>query len=61
MQGALKVWKYPLPPFFDDENNAMGSFKLLPTMNPVNLLCRVYVVKVTVPNELFDSIKSEVN
>ena len=45
-QGSLKVWKYPLPTLFDDENNTMGSFKMLPTMDPVNLLCRVYVVKV---------------
>ena len=57
MQGALKVWKYPLPRLFDDENNMMGSFKMLPTMNPVNLLCRVYVVKVSVANKLFDSVK----
>ena len=42
----MKVWKYPLPTLFDDENNTMGSFKMLPTMDPVNLLCRVYVVKV---------------
>ena len=61
MQGALKVWKYPLPPLFDDESNAMGSFKLLPTMNPVNLLCRVYVVKVSASNVLFDTVKSQVN
>lgn len=44
-KGAIKVWKYPLPALFDDENVTLGSFKMLPTMDPVNLLCRVYVVK----------------
>ena len=44
-KGNLKVWKYPLPPLFDDENLTLGSFKKLPTQDPVNVLCRVYIVK----------------
>ena len=41
----LKVWKYPLPDLFNDPNLTMGSFKKLPTQDPVNVLCRVYIVR----------------
>ena len=44
-KGNFKVWKYPLPPLFDNEILTMGSFKRLPTQDPVSVLCRVYIVK----------------
>ncbi|XP_065652291.1 otoferlin isoform X5 [Hydra vulgaris] len=44
-KGAIKVWKFPLPSFFYNENNTLGSFKRLPSMDPINVLCRIYVVK----------------
>nr|XP_047145918.1 otoferlin-like isoform X1 [Hydra vulgaris] len=44
-KGAIKVWKFPLPSFFYNENNTLGSFKRLPSMDPINVLCRIYIVK----------------
>ena len=41
----LRVWRYPLPDLFDDPALTLGSFKKLPTPDPVNVLCRVYVVR----------------
>ena len=45
-QGALKVWKFPLPKIFENEP-PNGSFAKLPSNEPVNVLVRVYVVRVS--------------
>lgn len=46
LQGALKVWKFPLPKLFDNEP-PNGSFVKLPSNEPVNVLVRCYVIRVS--------------
>ncbi|KXJ13200.1 Otoferlin [Exaiptasia diaphana] len=43
-KGSLKVWKYPLPEHVEMDP-IVGTFLKLPSNEPVNVLCRVYVVK----------------
>lgn len=45
-QGAIKVWKHPLPKFLEVESPTASFFKL-PSNEPVNVLLRVYVIRVT--------------
>ena len=45
LQGSLKVWKYPLPEHVEMDP-IVGTFLKLPSNEPVNILARVYVVKV---------------
>ena len=52
LQGSLKIYKYPLPDDIDDTtitggDPALGLFQGLPSNDPVKVLVRVYVVKVT--------------
>ena len=44
-QGSLKVWQYPLPENVEADPT-IGTFRKLPSNEPVNVLVRVYVVKV---------------
>jgi len=41
----LKVWKYPLPEYVEMDP-IVGTFLKLPSNEPVNMLARVYVIKV---------------
>ncbi|XP_047127073.1 otoferlin isoform X2 [Hydra vulgaris] len=43
-KGNFRLWKYPLPPDFDTEDE-MGTFYRLPSNEPINLLVRVYVIR----------------
>lgn len=45
LQGSLKVWKYPLPEYVEMDP-IVGTFLKLPSNEPVNMLARVYVIKV---------------
>ena len=45
LQGSLKVWKYPLPEHVEMDP-IVGTFLKLPSNEPVNVLVRVYVIKV---------------
>ena len=44
-KGSLKVWKYPLPEHVEMDP-LVGTFLKLPSNEPVNVLARVYVIKV---------------
>ncbi|XP_066910478.1 otoferlin-like [Clytia hemisphaerica] len=44
-KGAIKVWKHPLPDFFKNPSLVLGSFQMLPTRDPLDVLCRVYIVR----------------
>ncbi len=44
-KGSLKVWKYPLPEHVEMDP-IVGTFLKLPSNEPVNVLARVYVIKV---------------
>ena len=41
----MKVWKYPLPEHVEMDP-LVGTFLKLPSNEPVNVLARVYVIKV---------------
>ena len=45
LRGLLKVWKYPLPEHVEMDP-LVGTFLKLPSNEPVNVLARVYVIKV---------------
>ena len=45
-QGSLKVWKLPVPEHVEMDP-VVGTFLKLPSNEPVNVLVRVYVVKVS--------------
>ena len=43
-KGSLKVWKYPLPEGLEIDP-VIGTFRRLPSNEPVNVLVRVYIIK----------------
>ena len=45
LQGSLKVWKYPVPEHVEMDP-LVGTFIKLPSNEPVNVLVRVYVIRV---------------
>ena len=45
-QGNLRIWKYPLPEGFDAEDD-MGTYYRLPSFEPINVMVRVYVIRVS--------------
>jgi hypothetical protein len=52
MQGSLKVYKFPLPadvddPIFNGFDPSKGLFQKIPSNDPVSVLVRVYIVKVS--------------